>query len=387
MQHGALPSRRLSRILGWAILVLLVGALAPAAPASSAAARATTAPGGAGPRAADASGANSAVLIAPPAAPGAVQQPATVRIGVIGLVADAGIFIAEERGYFREQNLTIVSDQFDTAATMMPLLASGQMDVATGGIIAALYNAIARGLGIVLTADKGSQPPGYGANQIMLRKDLADTVRSARDFRGRPIGMDIPGTVNRYWWDLYLPQDGLSLNDLDLQVLTFPDMVGALANGRIDAAIAPEPFPTIAEGRDIATRFLTTDVIAPYSQPGVLFYSRDFVDRQTDVGNRFMVAYLKGVRDYNHALARRGAELDAMIQILIKHTSLKDPAIYQRMTPFGLDPNGALYRDSIMDMQAYFNRTGEVPEQVPWERIVDTRFIDYAVQTLGPYQP
>jgi hypothetical protein len=57
------------------------------------------------------------------------------------------------------------------------------------------------------------------------------------------------------------------------------------------------------------------------------------------------------------------------------------------MTPFGLDPNGALYRDSIMDMQAYFNRTGEVPEQVPWERIVDTRFIDYAVQTLGPYQP
>ncbi len=382
MRHWAPGGKRFSRVLGWGLLVLLIAALAPAAPAGRAAGMAAVSGAAVAPRGPKAAGSSRVA-----AAPDGAQQPATVRIGVIGLVADAGIFIAEERGYFREQNLTMAYDQFDTAATMMPLLASGQMDVATGGINAALYNAIARGLGIVLTADKGSQPPGFGANQIMLRKDLADTVHAPRDFRGRPIGMDIPGTVNRYWWDLYLPQDGLSINDLDVQVLTFPDMVGALANGRIDAAIAPEPFPTIAEGRDIATRFLTTDVIAPYSQPGVLFYSRDFVERQTDVGNRFMVAYLKGVRDYNRALARRGADLDAVIQILIKYTSLKDPAIYQRMTPFGLDPNGALYRDSIMDMQAYFNRTGEVPEQVPWERIVDTRFIDYAVQVLGPYQP
>ena len=75
------------------------------------------------------------------------------------------------------------------------------------------------------------------------------------------------------------------------------------------------------------------------------------------------------------------------MQILVKYTSLKDPAVYSRMVPFGLDPNGSLYRDSIMDMQASFNRTGEVPEQVPWERIADTRFIDYAVQQLGHIRP
>jgi len=375
MRHVALRGKWHSKLVAWAALILLLGAVAPAAPTSSASAPSTAPPVVAAPAA------------APALAPADAQQPATVRIGVIGLVADAGIFIAEERGYFREQNLTMAYDQFDTAATMMPLLASGQMDVATGGINAALYNAIARGLGIVVTADKGSQPPGFGANQIMLRKDLADTVRSPRDFRGRAIGMDIPGTVNRYWWDLYMPQEGLSINDLDIQVLTFPDMVGALANRRIDAAIAPEPFPTLAEGRDIATRFLSTDVIAPYSQPGVLFYSRDFATSQTDLGNRFMVAYLKGVRDYNRALTQRGAAFDALVQILVKYTSLKDPAVYSRMVPFGLDPNGTLYRDSIMDMQAWFNKTGEVPEQVPWERIADTRFIDYAAQQLGPYQP
>ena len=180
MRHVAPRGRWLSKLAAWAALVLLLGAVAPAAPTSSASAPAV-APPAAAPSAVD------GALPRPDA-----RRPATVRIGVIGLVADAGIFIAEERGYFREQNLTMAYDQFDTAATMMPLLAAGQMDVATGGINAALYNAIARGLGIVLTADKGSQPPGFGANQIMLRKDLADTVRAPRDFRGRPSGWTCP---------------------------------------------------------------------------------------------------------------------------------------------------------------------------------------------------
>jgi len=324
----------------------------------------------------------------PSAAPHVSMEPATVRIGVIGLVSDAGIFLAEERGYFAEQNLTLQSEQFDTAATMMPLLSSGQLDIATGGINAGLFNAIARGLPVLLTADKGSQPPGAGANVVMVRTDLAESgeIRGPRDFRGRTVGVDVPGTVNRYFWDKYLGQEGLSLADTNPQILSFPDMVGALANRRLDAALAPEPFPTLAEGNGAAVKFLTTDQIAPYSQPGVLFYSREFAERQADVGRRFMVAYLKGVRDYNRALERRDAEFDAVIEVLTRRTSLKNPAVYRQMVPFSIDPDGTLFRDSIMDMQAYFRQTGEVQEEVPWERIVDTRFIEYAVQVLGPYR-
>jgi NitT/TauT family transport system substrate-binding protein len=376
-----MAKRPVRRGRGGGLLSLLVAALAlacsgPAAPAS---------PPAATPRAA-APTPTVATLPSPTVAT-PEPAPATVRIGVIGLVSDAGIFLAEERGYLAEQRITLQSEQFDTAATMMPLLASGQLDIATGGINAGLFNAIARGLPVVLTADKGSQPPGAGANIVLVRKDLADSaeIRGPRDFRGRSVGVDVPGTVNRYFWDKYLGQEGLSLADTQPQILSFPDMIGALANRRLDAALAPEPFPTLAEGQGAAVKFFTTDRIAPYSQPGVLFYSREFAERQPDVGRRFMVAYLKGVRDYNRALERGGAELDAVIDLLTRRTNLKNAAIYKQMVPFGLDPNGTLFRDSIMDMQAYFKQTGEVPEEVPWERIVDTRFIEYAVQVLGPY--
>lgn len=108
MGLGAGRGRRLSRLVAWAALVLLLGLVAHAPPASSASAS-SVAPLAVAPASPASTGAappalvpraEARVLPAPDA-----QQPATIRIGVIGLTADAGIFIAEERGYFRANHL------------------------------------------------------------------------------------------------------------------------------------------------------------------------------------------------------------------------------------------------------------------------------------------
>jgi NitT/TauT family transport system substrate-binding protein len=312
-----------------------------------------------------------------------------VRVGVIGLVADAGIFLAQEGGYFAQAGIRLDTSQFSTAADMMAPLGTGQMDVATGGLNAGLYNSIGRGVPMVMVADKGSQPPGFGANVLVVRKDLLDSgqVTSLKDLKGRPVGVDIPGTLNRYLWDKSLMTEGLRLSDVQMQVLTFPDMVSALANKGIDAALAPEPFPTLMEARGVGTKFLTTDKVAENSQPGVIIYSRDFATRQPEVAQRWMTAYLRGVRDYNRALAAGGQARQDLVQVLVKYTTLKDPAVYDKMVWFGLDPNGRLFKDSILDFQQWLRDNGTLDQIVPWEQLVDTRFVDEAVKELGPYQP
>ncbi len=85
-----------------------------------------------------------------------------IRIGVIGLIADAGIYVAVEKGYYREAGLDVKLEPFATSVKMLPVLSAGQLDVATGGVAARLFNGVARG------------PPsgGVGAMRTCIYRDL-----------------------------------------------------------------------------------------------------------------------------------------------------------------------------------------------------------------------
>ena len=123
---------------------------------------------------------------------------------------------------------------------------------------------------------------------------------------------------------------GLKLPDVNIVELPFPDMLPAFANGNIDAAHTSEPFSTLASDRGVAAKWKATVDYAPGLTPAVLTYGPSLLHNPTDVGQRFMVAYLRGARDYTAAF-KQGIDRDAIVQMLIKHTSVKDPAIYDRM--------------------------------------------------------
>jgi hypothetical protein len=54
------------------------------------------------------------------------------------------------------------------------------------------------------------------------------------------------------------------------------------------------------------------------------------INERQEVGRRFLVAYLRGVRDYDDAF-NHGKDQDAIVAILTKHTNIKDPAVFQKM--------------------------------------------------------
>src|SRR3990172_19940 len=112
----------------------------------------------------------------------------TVKVGTVLHVSDAGIFIALEKGYFKEQGIETEMPRFRSAGDMMAPLGTGELHVVGGGINPGLYNAIARGIQIIAVADKGSLSPGRGYLSIVVRKDLLDNkkVTSIKDLKGRP---------------------------------------------------------------------------------------------------------------------------------------------------------------------------------------------------------
>ena len=159
-------------------------------------------------------------------------------------------------------------------------------------------------------------------------------------------------------------------------------MIAALANGAIDAAIALEPTVTAMLTRNVGVRLLTFDTIVPNTQLSSIMFAPHFMRDQPEAARRFAIAYLRGVRDYNRAFTS-GEGRDEAIQILVKHTAIKDPRVFETMTLPGLNPNGYLNAENLIASQQFWQRRGLVQAVVPPEQFVDHSYLDAALEILG----
>ncbi len=319
-------------------------------------------------------------------------ESATVRVGTAQSASDAAIYIADKKGYFEEQGIQLELIPFRSAAETVPSLGSGDLDVAGGSPSAGMYNAVARGLDLKNVADKGSHPPGQGYSALLVRRELVDSgqFNGFEDLNGLTIGIAAEGTSSEIDAVVPLREAGLTLNDVQPEYLAFPDHVSALENGSIDASSTTEPSVTQAVQSGAAVRWVGADEFYPYQQVATIIYGPDFVE-QGDLATGFMVAYLKGARDYNDALEEgrlQGPNADEIISIIAEYSNITDPELISNMEAAGIDPNGELNVDGMEgDLQTWKDQGLLENEDVTAEQTVDTSFIDAAVEELGPYEP
>lgn len=309
-----------------------------------------------------------------------------VKVSVYQSVSDAGIYIAADKGYFSEQGITIDTIQLDSASSLVAALASGQIDVAGGAPGAAIYNASRQGIGIKIVADKGSMPDGAGYIGLVVRKPVVDRIKTYADLKGHNIAVAGAGvgTTNEIAFEEMDKKLGLKPTDFNLQNLSFGDSVAALASGSVDAAYLIEPLVQSAEQKDIGKLLLSGDKMYPNQQVAVLLYGPDFAAKRKDVAARFMVAYLKGVRDYNNAF-RKNIDRAAIVSILTKNTTVKNADLYAKMTMPGLDPDGKVNAKGMDSDMHWFLANGYLKQEVDVSKAIDTSFSEEAVKKLGAY--
>ena len=322
--------------------------------------------------------------------PAPAAEPMSVSVGITNVIADVGLFVADKRDYFAAENLKVRFVPFDAAARMIASLASGELEVGGGGISAGLFNAVARGLGVKIVADKSTSAPGFATGALMVRKDLIDIGRykSPKDLKGLKLAVPAPGTGTSTSIDRLLSSAGLSLKDVDLVYLSFPNMVAAFQNSGIDAGFLAEPSLTAVAASGAAVPIARDDEMFPNHQIAVTLYSGQFINAHRDAAIRFMRAFLRGTRDYNDVikdgrLAGPGAE--AIIAVLTEYSLIKDPAIYRRVGVHGCDPDGKLNLDSLETDLAFFVAQGLIQGKVDVASAIDTSFAEAAVKDLGPY--
>jgi NitT/TauT family transport system substrate-binding protein len=324
-----------------------------------------------------------------PSTVGPLVPAVTVKAASVGTsLSDAGFIIAEEKGYFRYEGIDVEHQRLGTATDILPFLGTGDLDVGGTSITAALFNGAARGIHVRAVADKGSHPKDGGYIWLAIRKDLVDSGAFSRpaDIRGKSIAVSAIGSTMDLYLERWLAPLGMTLADVELVGTGFPDMPAALGTKRVDAAFMIEPALTQAEDQGLVVRHVGVGQIYPDYDGAILMYSPRFGEERRDVANRFMVAYLRGVRDYNDAFHKNKGR-DEVVAILTTRTPVKDPALYGKMSLVGLNPNGYVDAPSIVDTQDWYHQRGAIPTKVDVAReIIDNRYVEAALQRLGRYQ-
>lgn len=319
----------------------------------------------------------------------AVSLP-TVRVGIPGVISDAGILIADAKGYFTDEGIKVSLDRFSSGAYMVAPLGAGQLDAGGGSAAAGLYNAVARGIKIRIVADKASSLPGYPVNRLIVRKQLIENGRfkSIADLKGMKIANDAPGVAAQVTLDAALKRGGLTRGEISVPAMQMSDYVAALKNGAVDGAMATEPFGTIAIKGGIAVSVAGDDQLVPGHQIANLLYSEDFATKHRDIAVRFMKAYLRGERFYNEALKDghlAGPNASEVIGILARSIQIKDPALYREIIPSGCDPNGFINVKTLKLDFKDFTASGLIHGNISVDDVVDHSFLDSALHDIGPY--
>ncbi len=303
-----------------------------------------------------------------------------VSIGALRLSSSGAVFIAREKGYFREQGIDVELKVF-TAAQQVPVaVTSNDADFGVTGLTAGFYNLAGRGA-LRIVAAQSREEPGYQLVAYMVtNKAYESGFRGLKDFAGKRVAMTTTGSTFHYSLGLLAQKYGFDAKSVSLVPLqTLPNMAAAFKGAQVDATLAPVTIARQLEA-DGAGRIVGWVGDETPWQLGALFTSPRMITERRRTLERFIVAYQKGSRDYHLAFnARdkgmevRGPGYDEAIGILSK--VLEQPVNLVRVGLPYVDPEGRLNVADIYNQVAFWQGAGLVERSVDAKAILELGFV------------
>ncbi|QYC38354.1 Putative aliphatic sulfonates-binding protein precursor [Nonomuraea coxensis DSM 45129] len=171
--------------------------------------------------------------------PTEVLERPTIKVGMLPTVESAVLPVAQRMGYFEEEGLNVLPVFVSGSAAAAPLLAQGLLDLAQLDY-ATVLEANEQGKDLRIAAASHQAAPGT----LALVVNATSKVRTVADLKGKRIAVTTFGTVPLLALTALLERAGLTRKDVVLAETTYPQMLGAMKQGRFDAALLAEPFVT-----------------------------------------------------------------------------------------------------------------------------------------------
>jgi NitT/TauT family transport system substrate-binding protein len=317
--------------------------------------------------------------------PNIARAQTTIRFGSYGGATDAGLYLADEYGFFKKAGLVVTYQRVQSVPTLMTALATNQLEVLGLSLNPSIFASVEQGINLRIVGDKQSLRPGFSTSRVIIRSgDLKPTeAETVRWLKGKAIASPSRSSIGTYLVRELLNKHGIGFSDVRIVELGFSNMLVALNTGAVDAAFILDPFLSQAVQSGAAkvvsdlTEFVPTGgSIVP------LMYSETFT-KNHDLAQAFMNAYVQGVRIYNDAYLKN-RDKERVIEVIAKRSAVR-PEIIRNGYPFGLDPNQRLDIQFFNKIQTYFVENKFLRKPANLENVVDSSFANAAVTELGEY--
>jgi NitT/TauT family transport system substrate-binding protein len=318
----------------------------------------------------------------------AAQAADKVAVGTGGSASDAPFHIAYDKGFFKDEGLDVDLIVLDSGAKVIAPLGTGELDVGSGALSVGFWNALVRGIKFRIVADRGHAQPGYLYQTVFMRKDLVDSgqFKSLKDLKGLRMGFAAQGVTSLSLLNEAAKYAGIKFEDITPVYLSFPQQIAALQNKALDGTLLIEPQATVAVNAGYGVRFMDTNEFYPYQQISVIFFSDKFATQRKDVAEKFMRAWLRGVRSYNDAIKDgKIVGADEIVATMAKSFNM-NPVLVREMYSQAVDVTGAVNAAGVQKDLDFFLAQGWVTGQIKASDVIDMSFAQKASAELGPYQ-
>ncbi|MBW1981958.1 MAG: ABC transporter substrate-binding protein [Deltaproteobacteria bacterium] len=288
-----------------------------------------------------------------PASAGAAE---VLRFGILPVVDTLPLLVAQEKGFFTGQGISLQTISFQSALERDAALQAGNLDGYFGDILnTVLLIHSGQQLKIITTCFHTN--PRFRMFGVVAAPSLK--VRSLEELRGKQVAIS-RATIIEYLLDKILQKNGLPADFVKKQeIKNIPIRLQMLLADKVDAALLPEPLLTLAESK--GARVVADDRDLDMALT-VLAVRSSLIKRSPTVVQRFLIAYRQGVREINR-------NPEKFKDLLVRRTrfpqSIRDSYRIPEFPPVSLPLPG-----DVAATQVWLQHKAMVKQLLPYEMIV-----------------
>lgn len=172
------------------------------------------------------------------------EQP-DISISAVQSVTAAGLYVAEQRGFFTDAGLHVTIVAASGSGAAIPSLVTNHVQVVFGNYVSDIL-VQSKGVASLRFLAAGNVSGPHEQEVVVLP---GSPITSPAGLRGKTIGVNALNNVGTMIITAVLARYGVPASSVHFVDISFPDVAAALAAHRIDAAYITDPFLTAARQR------------------------------------------------------------------------------------------------------------------------------------------
>jgi NitT/TauT family transport system substrate-binding protein len=225
---------------------------------------------------------------------GGKGEPATLKVGVIPIADVAPLYIGIDKGFFKQEKLTIDPKPAEGGAAIVASVVSGEDQVGFSNTTSLLI-ANSKNVPVKLIAQGvvGADTEDKAWDAVLVKGD--SSIKSPKDLEGKTVAVNTLQNVGPLTINTALKAEGVDYTKVKYAEVPFPDALGALDAGRVDAAWEVEPFVSLAKSQGDKPILYPYEQTAPNLTVASYFTTTQYAEQNSDVIDRFVKAMNKSL--------------------------------------------------------------------------------------------